>query len=247
MPKFISEVDVEARKKIQEAEGIVEAPYDARSLYERLQAEKDRKQEEYEATNALKNRVHRLDEDEVEYLQTLAAKQYKADLEKEKEVAELVKEATVQANRSAYIPSTNITIDPNSRPFYNKGGSSQRALLANAVKRNSGSLDLIGPQPKRSNAKTPLSSEIDSEDHESFTKTKTDDQVDSNFSKSLNGSTRPVGVLPGLSEYSTSDSDQSTDSDDDESTDVEDAVCTLQQIACTRIRHAKTDGVADND
>lgn len=37
MPKFISEVDVEARKKIQEAEGIVEAPYDARSLYERLQ------------------------------------------------------------------------------------------------------------------------------------------------------------------------------------------------------------------
>ncbi|KAH8864142.1 NEFA-interacting nuclear protein NIP30 [Schistosoma japonicum] len=224
------------KKKIQEAEGIVEAPYDARSLYERLQAEKDRKQEEYEATNALKNRVHRLDEDEVEYLQTLAAKQYKADLEKEKE-----------ANRSAYIPSTNITIDPNSRPFYNKGGSSQRALLANAVKRNSGSLDLIGPQPKRSNAKTPLSSEIDSEDHESFTKTKTDDQVDSNFSKSLNGSTRPVGVLPGLSEYSTSDSDQSTDSDDDESTDVEDAVCTLQQIACTRIRHAKTDGVADND
>ncbi|KAK4475897.1 hypothetical protein MN116_001142 [Schistosoma mekongi] len=243
MPKFISEVDVEARKKIQEAEGIVEAPYDARSLYERLQAEKDRKQEEYEATNALKNRVHRLDEDEVEYLQTLAAKQYKADLEKEKEVAELVKEATVQANRSAHIPSTNITIDPNSRPFYNKGGSSQRALLANAVKRNSGSLDLIGPQPKRSNAKA-LSSEVDSEDHESFAKTKVDDQI--NF-KSLNGSTRPVGVLPGLSEYSTSDSDQSTDSDGDESTDVEDAVCTLQQIACTRMRHTKTDGVADND
>ncbi|CAH8639894.1 unnamed protein product [Heterobilharzia americana] len=71
MPKFISEVDVEARKKIQEAEGIVEAPIDARSLYERLQAEKDRKQEEYDAN-------------EVEYLQTLAAKQYKADLEKEK-------------------------------------------------------------------------------------------------------------------------------------------------------------------
>lgn len=36
-----------------------------------------------------------MDEDEVEYLQTLATKQYKADLEKEKEVAELVREATI--------------------------------------------------------------------------------------------------------------------------------------------------------
>ncbi|CAH8655892.1 unnamed protein product [Schistosoma haematobium] len=238
MPKFISEVDVEARKKIQEAEGIVEAPYDARSLYERLQAEKDRKQEEYEATNALKNRIHRLDEDEVEYLQTLATKQYKADLEKEKEVAEL-------ANRSGYIPTTSVIIDPTSKPFYNKGGSSQRALLANAVKRNSGSLDMSGPQSKRSNIRTTSSNEMCPGQHENTVKTKTDDPI---VSKLLNGSVlQPVAVLPGLSEYSTSDSDQSTDSDDDESTDVEDAVCTLQQIACTRIRYAKTDGTVDND
>ncbi|RTG86812.1 uncharacterized protein DC041_0012940 [Schistosoma bovis] len=238
MPKFISEVDVEARKKIQEAEGIVEAPYDARSLYERLQAEKDRKQEEYEATNALKNRIHRLDEDEVEYLQTLATKQYKADLEKEKEVAEL-------ANRSGYIPTTSVIIDPTSKPFYNKGGSSQRALLANAVKRNSGSLDMSGPQSKRSNIRTTSSNEVCPGQHENTVKTKTDDPI---VSKLLNGSVlQPVAVLPGLSEYSTSDSDQSTDSDDDESTDVEDAVCTLQQIACTRIRYAKTDGTVDND
>ncbi|CAH8640958.1 unnamed protein product [Schistosoma curassoni] len=238
MPKFISEVDVEARKKIQEAEGIVEAPYDARSLYERLQAEKDRKQEEYEATNALKNRIHRLDEDEVEYLQTLATKQYKADLEKEKEVAEL-------ANRSGYIPTTSVIIDPTSKPFYNKGGSSQRALLANAVKRNSGSLDMSGPQSKRSNIRTTSSNEMCPGQHENTVKTKTDDPI---VSKLLNGSVlQPVAVLPGLNEYSTSDSDQSTDSDDDESTDVEDAVCTLQQIACTRIRYAKTDGTVDND
>ncbi|VDP44870.1 unnamed protein product [Schistosoma margrebowiei] len=240
MPKFISEVDVEARKKIQEAEGIVEAPYDARSLYERLQAEKDRKQEEYEATNALKNRIHRLDEDEVEYLQTLATKQYKADLEKEKEVAELVREATIsflfQANRSGYIPTTSVIIDPTSKPFYNKGGSSQRALLANAVKRNS-SLFFVHSYP--------ASSEMCPGQNENTVKTKTNDPI---VSKLLNGSVlQPVAVLPGLSEYSTSDSDQSTDSDDDESTDVEDAVCTLQQIACTRIRYAKTDGTVDND
>ncbi|CAH8293456.1 unnamed protein product [Schistosoma turkestanicum] len=91
----------------------------------------------------------------------------------------------------------------------------------------------------------PAPSDVYSEDHENVLKTKADDPV---VSKSLNGSVmRPVAVLPGLSEYSTSDSDQSTDSDDDESSDVEDAVCTLQQIASTRIRYAKTDSAADNE
>ncbi|CAH8610569.1 unnamed protein product [Heterobilharzia americana] len=237
MPKFISEVDVEARKKIQEAEGIVEAPIDARSLYERLQAEKDRKQEEYDASNALKNRIHRLDEDEVEYLQTLAAKQYKADLEKEKEVAELVREANIQATRSVHIPATNATSDITPKPLYNKAGSSQRALLTNAVKRNSGCLDILGPQSKRSNMRT---------SNDGARKGKMENFSTSRVCKSLNESfAHPVGVLPGLSEYSTSDSDQSTDSD--ESTDIEDAVCTLQQIACTRVRLEKIDGTTDND
>lgn len=36
--RFISERDVEARKKVQEAEGVIEEPFDGRSLYERLQA-----------------------------------------------------------------------------------------------------------------------------------------------------------------------------------------------------------------
>lgn len=91
----------------------------------------------------------------------------------------------------------------------------------------------------------PASNEMCPGQHENTVKTKTDDPI---VSKLLNGSVlQPVAVLPGLSEYSTSDSDQSTDSDDDESTDVEDAVCTLQQIACTRIRYAKTDGTVDND
>ncbi|CAH8821418.1 unnamed protein product [Trichobilharzia szidati] len=236
MPKFISEVDVEARKKIQEDEGIVEAPYDARSLYERLQAEKDRKQEEYEATNALKNRIHRLDEDEVDYLQTLSAKQYKADLEKEEEIAELVKEAKTQANRPVHVSSTNTTTSGlSAKSFYNKGGSSQRALMASAVKRNS-SLDIIGPLSKRANTRTSTS-------NDPLAKLCTDESNYRGISKHLN---RPLDILPGLSDYSDSDSEKSTDSTSDDSTDIEDSVCTLQQIACTRMLYTKTEGSTGN-
>ncbi|CAH8578375.1 unnamed protein product [Dicrocoelium dendriticum] len=93
--RFITEKDAEARKKAQEAEGVVEEPYDARSLYDRLQIEKDRKQEEYEAQSALKNRIHRLDKEEVEYLQSLAMKQQKEQMHNEEEVAALVREAQI--------------------------------------------------------------------------------------------------------------------------------------------------------
>lgn len=36
MPKFISEEEIEQKKKNQQAEGIVEAPHDGRSLYDQL-------------------------------------------------------------------------------------------------------------------------------------------------------------------------------------------------------------------
>lgn len=54
----------------------------------------------------------------------------------------------------------------------------------------------------------------------------------------LNG-TDSVGSLPGLANYSSSDSDHSSYSDS-ESTDVEDAVCTLYDIAASRVRKAKS-------
>ncbi|GAA53575.1 hypothetical protein CLF_110548 [Clonorchis sinensis] len=132
-PRFISEKDVEARRKTQEEEGVVEEPYDARSLYERLQIEKDRKQEEFEAQVALKNRVHRLDEEEVEYLQTLAVRQHKVELEKEEEIAALLREAQAHRPAPQVVPQSETPM----RPSPVRSGPSQRALLANALKRPS--------------------------------------------------------------------------------------------------------------
>ncbi|KAK7207550.1 N-terminal domain of NEFA-interacting nuclear protein NIP30-domain-containing protein [Myxozyma melibiosi] len=48
---------------------------DDRSLYEILQANKERKQAEFEAAAAERNQIHRLDEDEIEFLQSVAEKE----------------------------------------------------------------------------------------------------------------------------------------------------------------------------
>ncbi|OON14874.1 hypothetical protein X801_09330, partial [Opisthorchis viverrini] len=217
-PRFISEKDVEARRKTQEEEGVVEEPYDARSLYERLQIEKDRKQEEFEAQVALKNRVHRLDEEEVEYLQTLAVRQHKVELEKEEEIA-----ALLLVSQS----------DTPMRPSPVRSGPSQRALLANALKRPSGLPEMALP-PKPKTARTEHTGTVQPADPQ-------------------NGDVPLDHVTPypgnsqtsfGLTAYSDSDSSESSDSESG-STDVEDAACTLMEVAATRLRKSKPSNSED--
>ncbi|CAL8085401.1 unnamed protein product [Calicophoron daubneyi] len=230
-PRFISEKDVETRKKNQEAAGVVEEPYDGRSLYERLQVEKERKQEEYEAANAFKNRVHRLDEEEVEYLQTLAAKRHKIEMENEKEVEKLIKEA--QAARPV-CSSSGVSESVASRPLPSKTMHSQRALLVNAVKRKS-SVDpftnLLPKRPRNNQEEIPVSR--GGELPKSPEAAAHNDTRRHATGLPTNGALHAVGVLPGLANYSSSDSDELSDSDS-ESTDVEDAACTLLEVAATR-------------
>ncbi|KAI4873864.1 hypothetical protein NFI96_012990 [Prochilodus magdalenae] len=77
--KFVSESELEEkRKKRQEEwekvrkpddpEEVPEEEYDPRSLYERLQEQKDKKQEEYEEQFKFKNMVKGLDEDDSNFL-----------------------------------------------------------------------------------------------------------------------------------------------------------------------------------
>nr|VZI29560.1 unnamed protein product [Spirometra erinaceieuropaei] len=95
LPRFISEKEVTERRLRNEAEGIKEEPYDPRSLYDRLQAEKARKQEEYETNAAFKNQIHRLDPDEAEFLAKVEEKKYSAQEFAEHEADMLIKEAKI--------------------------------------------------------------------------------------------------------------------------------------------------------
>nr|XP_019961573.1 PREDICTED: protein FAM192A isoform X2 [Paralichthys olivaceus] len=152
--KFVSESELdEKRKKRQEEwekvrkpddpEEAPEEEYDPRSLFERLQEQKDKKQEEYEEQFKFRNMVRGLDDDETSFLdevsrqQSLVEKQRRD--EEKKELLEyrsaLVKKATAESRR-----------EPEKKAAPKHSGSEQRTshlsqahLLAGAVKRRSSS------------------------------------------------------------------------------------------------------------
>ncbi|XP_016408239.1 protein FAM192A-like [Sinocyclocheilus rhinocerous] len=101
--KFVSESELdEIRKKRQEEwekvrkpddpEEAPEEEYDPRSLYERLQEQKDKKQEEYEEQFKFKNMVKGLDEDETSFLDEVSRQQSLIEKHRRDEEAQEIKE-----------------------------------------------------------------------------------------------------------------------------------------------------------
>ncbi|XP_028136105.1 PSME3-interacting protein isoform X1 [Diabrotica virgifera virgifera] len=93
---FITESEViEIRKRRQEEWEKVrkaddpkerpEEPYDNRSLYEKLQEQKQKKDLEYEEAHKLKNMIKGLDDDEIEFLDLVDRTKTEADRKKEQE------------------------------------------------------------------------------------------------------------------------------------------------------------------
>ncbi|KAG8143891.1 putative Protein FAM192A-like isoform 1 protein [Naja naja] len=84
--RFVSEAELEERRKrrqeewekVRKPEDPKECPeevYDSRSLYERLQEQKDKKQQEFEEQFKFKNMVRGLDEDESKFLDEVSRQQ----------------------------------------------------------------------------------------------------------------------------------------------------------------------------
>ncbi|XP_011869927.1 PREDICTED: protein FAM192A [Vollenhovia emeryi] len=98
---FISEAEIAEQRRMRQeewervrtADQPLEAPeetYDPRSLYERLQEQKNKRDIEYEEAHKLKNMIKGLDDDEVEFLdlvdRTKMEEERKKNLEEEKEM-----------------------------------------------------------------------------------------------------------------------------------------------------------------
>lgn len=98
---FISEVELAEQRRIRQEEWervrtadqpleLPEEPYDSRSLYERLQEQKNKRDAEYEEAHKLKNMIKGLDDDEVEFLdlvdRTKLEEERKKHMEEEKEM-----------------------------------------------------------------------------------------------------------------------------------------------------------------
>uniref|UniRef100_A0A2K6RLW0 FAM192A/Fyv6 N-terminal domain-containing protein n=1 Tax=Rhinopithecus roxellana TaxID=61622 RepID=A0A2K6RLW0_RHIRO len=166
---------------------VSEAELDEWSLYERLQEQKDKKQQEYEEQFKLKNMVRGLDEDETNFLDG----EYRNNLKKvgisQENKKEVEKKLTV-------------------KPIETKNKFSQAKLLAGAVKHksleSSNTVKRLKPDP-----------EPDDENQESSSCKSLGNTSLSGPSIHCPSAAVCISILPGLGAYSeSSDSESSSDS-----------------------------------
>ncbi|XP_024235131.1 PSME3-interacting protein isoform X1 [Oncorhynchus tshawytscha] len=150
--KFVSETEIEEKRKqrqeewekVRKPEDPEKAPeeeYDGRSLFERLQEQKDKKQEEYDEQFKFKNMVKGLDEDESHFLDEVSRQQSLVEKQRRDEELHELKEYRSALKKLA---SSESRKEPERRagpkPVEVKTSHlSQAHLLAGAFKRRSSS------------------------------------------------------------------------------------------------------------
>ncbi|KAH0501672.1 Protein FAM192A [Microtus ochrogaster] len=215
--RFVSEAELDERRKrrqeewekVRKPEDPQECPeeaYDPRSLYERLQEQKDRKQQEYEEQFKFKNMVRGLDEDETNFLDEVSRQQELIEKQRREEELEELKEYRISF---VGISAENKEVEKKLavKPIETKSKFSQAKLLAGAVKHKSSE---SGNSVKR------LKPDPDPDD-----KAQEAPSCVSLGSSSLSGPSIHcpsaavcIGILPGLGAYSgSSDSESSSDSE----------------------------------
>ncbi|XP_070940695.1 PSME3-interacting protein isoform X1 [Macaca nemestrina] len=124
--RFVSEAELDERRKrrqeewekVRKPEDPEECPeevYDPRSLYERLQEQKDRKQQEYEEQFKFKNMVRGLDEDETNFLDEVSRQQELIEKQRREEELKELKEY-------------RISFVPGGKPVSSESGHSVKRL-----------------------------------------------------------------------------------------------------------------------
>ncbi|XP_076589786.1 PSME3-interacting protein [Chaetodon auriga] len=248
--KFVSEAELDERRKkrqeewekVRKPDDPEEAPeeeYDPRSLYERLQEQKDKKQEEYEEQFKFRNMVRGLDEDETSFLDEVSRQQCLVEKQRRDEEKQELLEY-----RSALVKqvSAESRKEPEKKVAPKHSGAEQRTshlsqahLLAGAVKRRSSSQSSDSSKKQKVEITTATATTGNGERHteqEDGAGGEAGGAEDQQTVPSLTAKTPSaplssgqgvlhlpsaavcVGVLPGLWVYSgSSDSDSSSDSE----------------------------------
>ncbi|CAG8609750.1 3696_t:CDS:2 [Ambispora leptoticha] len=151
--KFVSEEEIQEARERRKAEwkrvleeggeksnieaAIKEEEYDPRTLYERLQEQKMKKEEMFQEMTRFSNLIHRLDEDEIDFLAALETEERNKELNKLQKEEEELKEfrrAAIEAEKKAasiisIIPTAATTTTDQQQT------DAQRMILEGAVKR----------------------------------------------------------------------------------------------------------------
>jgi len=272
---FVSEAELEDRRqkrqeeweKVRKPEDPVEAPeeeYDPRSLFERLQEQKDKKQAEFEETHRLRNMIRGLDDDEVEFLDLVDRTKEEIETqrwkEEFKEITEFRKAVADLAEQSAERRLNELKKEATA-PLASTATikKSQSSLLAKAVKRKSCTkVESDEPVPakvaRNEDADKPLTdsdceANVSRSDDSVGESPTADTSVQETRKEELNsesiatkrafasGQLKCIGVLPGLGVYDNSDSSNSENSSNSETEYAEyDAECRLRRDLLGRPR-----------
>ncbi|XP_047237379.1 PSME3-interacting protein isoform X2 [Girardinichthys multiradiatus] len=249
--KFVSESELDERRKkrqeewekVRKPDDPEEAPeeeYDSRCLYDRLQEQKDKKQQEYEEQFKFRNMVRGLDEDETSFLDEVSRQQVLVEKKRRDEEKQELLEY-----RSALVKQASASAESR-REHEKKAGPkpsgaepktshlSQAHLLVGAVKRRSSSQSSDGSKKQKvdntrvaGNGDRLTDQDVggaaeggrregtrEAEDHRAVPGLTPKTSSSAHGVLHLPSAAVCVGVLPGLCAYSgSSDSDSSSDSE----------------------------------
>lgn len=235
---FVSEKELtEERERRQEEwdkvrtadqpEECPEEEYDPRSLFEKLQDQKEKKQSDFEEQFKFKNMIRGVDDGESKFLNDVAERQMKIQAQRmteEKQIINEYKESVVNNTVPVASQSTKVPSQPAEKKVATGSKRSQAALLAGAVKRKRPSstadskstenLPSASPQNPGSSKATRTSSDNGSHDQ---------DEHSSNESsgEAVEGQgVQCIAVLPGIGSYSNSSEDSDSDTSDSEGVEL---------------------------
>ncbi|XP_076337057.1 PSME3-interacting protein [Tachypleus tridentatus] len=244
---FVSEAELEERRRVRQEEWEkvrkpdqpLEAPeeeFDHRSLYDRLQEQKEKRQAEYEETHKLKHLIRGLDDDEVAFLdlvdKTKMEMESKISKEDKREIEEYREAVAMLSGES----SVSKVLEPQRKKTatlchgQSSSRKSQLSLLSTAIKRKSSESD---QQEEKKHKMNQVNSGNQSELSDPSTSNNnsnqpSQDRFETNKSQGDSSSegmqNKPsglvcIGVLPGVGVYS-----DSSDSEDSSSSDTEDGL-----------------------
>lgn len=214
---FVSENDLaELRRKRQEewekvrtANDPLERPeenYDSRSLFERLQEQKQKKDMEYEEAHKLKNMIKGLDDDEIEFLDFVDRTKLAVDRLKEKEEE---KELNDFRQRVAILQEKNLE-SRLTEDIINKKNEKPKSSLSQQQKLLKGAVIVKTIKRKHEDDETDKQKSAKIDNSEQVSETVSSDSVQVVVPGSA---LKCVGILPGLGSYSESSDEHSSDSE----------------------------------
>ncbi|XP_026829521.1 PSME3-interacting protein isoform X2 [Ooceraea biroi] len=237
---FISEAEITEQRRMRQeewervrtADQPLEAPeetYDPRSLYERLQEQKNKRDIEYEEAHKLKNMIKGLDDDEVEFLdlvdRTKMEEERKKNLEEEKEMRDFkaavaslqeqkLNEKLKQELKNPHVSSKSTVSGSRSQlklpgigVVVKRSDKQKQGEAHKGIKRKT-SLSESEPTAKEMKTSSEATSDVVPPD--------ADKQNDKNVLNKVSQGTglKCIGILPGLGTYEdSSDSDCTSDTD----------------------------------